>query len=168
MNESATTQTNIMRYDFADYLDTSITDDAEYHLMNVGFTSLGESPSAEEDTVQYVGEGASTTTIKSYQGEFPYESEVIKEQECTTRLFETGRNQDKGSEAMFNYIRVELWNKASSGDTSFKARKFRVSNVVSDFGAEPGKLIVSGSLKQVGDFVDGTFDTSTRTFTATV
>lgn len=168
MNEEAKIQTNIMRYQFADYLNTSSSTTPEYHLMNVGFTSLGESPSAQEDTVQYVGQVASTTTVQSYQAEFPYEAELIKEQECTIKLFETARNQKTGSEAMFDYVRVEMWNKVGETGTSYKARKFSVSNVVDEFGAEPGKQTVSGSLKQVGDFVDGTFDTSTRTFTENV
>src|SRR5574344_795622 len=109
MNESATTQTNVMRHQFADYLNTGTTETPENHLMNVGFTSLGESPNAQEDTVQYVGQNSSTTTVQSYQDEFAYESELIIEQECTLKLFETGREQKTGSDAMFDYYRVELW-----------------------------------------------------------
>jgi hypothetical protein len=160
---------NIMRHQFADYLNVaSDSQEEKYKLMNTGFTSLGESPSAEEESVQYVGDKASTTKVKSYKAEFPYESELIEEEECTLALFDTGRNQKTGNEAMFDYVRVELWNKAGEDDNSYKARKFKVSNVVDEFGADPGYETVSGSLKQVGDFTDGTFNITTNKFTPTL
>ena len=156
---------NIMRYQFADYLDTSNSAETEeYNLMNTGFTSLGENPNAQEETKQYIGDKASSSTVTGYQTEFPYEAELIKSEKCTEALFDTARNQKTGSQAQFNYIRVELWN-AGTTDGTFKARKFKVSNVPDELGAEPGDQTVSGTLKQVGDFVDGTFAVATKTFT---
>lgn len=167
MNENATAQTNIMRHEFADYLNTSKTDE-EYHLMNTGFTSLGQSFGAQEESVQYVGDPNSTSTVNSYQTEFPYETELIKEQECTLALYETGDSQLIGSKAMFDYVRVRLWEPVTGQENIFKAKKYKVSNVPSDGPSEPGKAKMSGSLKQVGKFVDGTFNVETRKFTESV
>ena len=163
---------NIMRYQFADYLDVNGVNGSEedYHLMNTGFTSLGENPNTQEETKQYVGDKASSSKITGYQTEFPYEAELIKDEKCTNALFDTVRNQKTGAAAQFNYVRVELWNPSSTeeGTTTYKARKFKVTNVPDELGAEPGAETISGSLKQNGDFVDGTFNVSTLTFTANV
>lgn len=156
---------NIMRYQFADYLDTSASETEEYNLMNTGFTSLGENPNTQEDTKQYIGDKSSSSKVTGYQAEFPYEAELIADEKCTEALFDTVRNQQIGPKAQFNYVRVELWNKSGDTDGVFKARKFKVSNVPDELGAEPGAQTISGTLKQVGDFVDGTFAIATKTFT---
>lgn len=55
---------------------------------------------------------------------------------------------------------------APEKSNTFKARKFRVSIEVSSTEGEGGSIVkMSGNLNAVGDFVDGTFDTSTKTFT---
>lgn len=159
---------NVMRYQFADYLNTSNTGEAEYNLMNTGFTSLGENPNTQEETKQYVGDKSSSSTVTGYQTEFPYEAELIASEKCTEALFDTVRNQKTGSSAQFDYIRVELWNKSGDTDGVYKARKFKVTNVPDELGAEPGAQTISGTLKQVGDFVDGTFTVSSKTFTPNV
>lgn len=156
---------NIMRYQYADYLDTSASETEEYNLMNTGFTSLGENPNTQEETKQYVGDKASSTKVTGYQAEFPYDAELIESEACTEALYDTVRNQKTGSDAQFNYVRVELWRKSEETDGVFKARKFKVSNVPDELGAEPGPQTISGSLKQIGDFVDGTFAVATKTFT---
>lgn len=155
---------NVMRYQFADYLGIPTSGgETTYHLMNTGFTSLGENPNTQEETKQYVGDKSSSTTVTGYQAEFPYEAELIKSEACTEALFDTVRNQKTGSDAQFDYIRVELWNQTGSADT-YNARKFKVTNVPDELGAEPGAQTISGTLKQVGDFVDGTFTVSAKTF----
>ena len=48
----------------------------------------------------------------------------------------------------------------------YPARKFLVAVEVSDFKGNGGEtVIVSGNLNAVGDFTEGYFDTSTKTFT---
>ena len=50
----------------------------------------------------------------------------------------------------------------------YQARKFRVSNEVSKFSGDGGeKIKVEGSLNAIGKVVQGTFNVSTKTFTAT-
>ena len=87
---------NVMRYQFTDYLNTSSTGEAEYNLMNTGFTSLGENPNTQEETKQYVGDKSSSSTVTGYQTEFPYEAELIASEKCTEALFDTVRNQKTG------------------------------------------------------------------------
>ena len=93
------TQTNIMRYHVADYLNVSTTSTADYKLMGVGFSSLNESPSAEEDEKIYINMKSASTKVKSYNTEFAFEAELIKEEEATMWLYDVGRNQKTGADA---------------------------------------------------------------------
>jgi hypothetical protein len=160
---------NIMRYDVADYMDVSSEQDgSDYALLGAGVNSLNESPNAQESTKTYVNDKNSTTITRSYQTEFSFEAELIVEEEALMKIYDIARNQKTGSDAQVNYVRVELFEAVEGQANTYKARKFVTSVVVTDIaGAGGEELVESGSLKAVGDFVDGTFNTSTRTFTAT-
>ena len=71
-----------------------------------------------------------------------------------------------GMEAEMDYVRVELFRKAEQKENEFAARKFRVAVEVSSCSGAGGEVVkVSGNLNSVGDFVDGTYNTVTATFT---
>lgn len=154
----------IKRNMIADYLKINGT----YELMGAGFTKLDENPNAQTETVNYIHEVTSTSSIESYQTQFPYDSHLIKSQKAVMALYNTGRNHDTGSDAEFEYVRVDLFQPTTSGEGEdcYLARLFRVSNEVSSFSGEGGKKItVSGNLNAVGDFTAGKFDTLSKTFT---
>lgn len=155
----------IQRHQFADYLNCGTTEVPDFRLMGTGFTSLNESPNAQTNTKKYVNEKSSTTSITQYQTEFAYDADLIASEEAITTLYEIGRNHKTGSDAVLEYVRVELWDPATENSTNeFKARKFFVANSVSDISGDDD-MQVSGTLHAQGDPVDGTFNVSTRTFT---
>ncbi len=158
----------VKRYNIADYLNTDKTGSKEeFALMGVGFNTLDENPNAQTDTKTYISEKASSSVIKSYQPQFPFDSDLIKEEAAVMALYNVGRNQLCGAEAEFDYVRVELFQPGESENT-FKARKFKVSVEISSYSGAGGETVtVSGNLNAVGDFIDGTFNTKTRTFTET-
>lgn len=81
-------------------------------------------------------------------------------------LYDVGRNQLTGADAQ-DYIRVELFKPVSGSTTAFEARKFVVAVQVDSVSGAGGEVVqMSGNLAGVDDFIDGTFDTSTKTFTA--
>ena len=157
----------IERYRFADYLNVADSEGPEeYELMGVGFTTLDENPGAQSESKIYISDRTASSSIKSYETQFSYESEIIQSEKAIMALYKTGRNHLTGSNAEFDYIRVELWDPVPEQTTQFKARKFRVANEVSSFAGAGGEaVVVSGNLNAVGDPVEGTFDTSTKTFT---
>ena len=62
-------------------------------------------------------------------------------------------------------MRVDLFDAATSG--AYKARKFRVAVEITSISGAGNEIVkVSGSLHQIGDAVQGTFNPTTRTFTA--
>ena len=156
----------IQRNMIADYLEVGEGDTKAYTLMGAGFNSLNENPTAQTVKKTYINDKSATTIIKGYETVFTFNSDLIKEEKAVMALYNVGRNQLTGSAAEFNYVRVELFNPETDGGTSYKARKFKVSAEVSNFegaGGEPIK--VTGNLNSVGDFVNGTFDVETKTFT---
>ena len=156
-------RTAVLRHMIADYLNVGTSDKPEYVLMGTGFTTLDESPGAQTDSVKYVNEKSSSSSITGYETSFAYEAEHIQEEKAVDALYMVGRNHYTGSDSEFDYIRVELWNKGT-GTNEFEARKFLVACEVSDYSGE-NKQVLKGNLNAVGDPVLGTFNTETRTFT---
>ncbi|HBF64744.1 MAG TPA: hypothetical protein DDW34_02070 [Clostridium sp.] len=156
----------VMRYDIADYLNTGTTTPS-YALMGVGFNSLDESPNAQKDSKTYIHQKSQTSTIKGYQTTFAFDTDLISSDDAVMKLYDIGRNQKTGVDAELDYVRVELFRPEGTTENTFKARKFKVAvEVASISGEGGGNVKVTGNLNGVGDFVDGTFNTETKTFTA--
>ena len=158
----------VMRYDIADFLDTGTTTPS-YALMGVGFNSLDESPNAQKDSKTYIHQKSQTSTIKGYQTAFAFDTDLISSDTAVMKLYDIGRNQKTGADAELDYVRVELFKPVPEEENTYMARKFKVAvEVASIAGEGGGNVKVTGNLNGVGDFVDGTFNTATKTFTASV
>lgn len=152
------------RHDFADYLNIQDEENPLFVLMGTGFTTLDENPGAQTSKKKYVNEAASSSSITSYETTFPFESDLIIQQEAVLALYNVGRNHYTGSDAEFQYVRVELWDKVDGKDNEFAARLFTVSAEISSISGED-EIAVSGNLNAVGDPINGTFNTVSLTFT---
>lgn len=154
----------IKRHQYADYLNIGNDITPEWVLMGAGFTTLDEEPGAQSDSVKYVNEVSASSTVTGYETSFPFEAEQIKDEKAIDALYEVGRNHYVGSQAEFEYCRVELWNPVEGGiANTFEARKFLVSAEIATFSGE-NKMLISGNLNAVGDPVLGTFGTTTMAF----
>lgn len=152
------------RYEEPDYLKVN----GVYYLMGTGFTQLDETHGAQETTKTYINDKTSTSYIKGYQREFPYNYDYIREQPAVNALRQVGRKSLTGVDAMFEYVRVDLKEPKSSDEdnTSYYARHFIVSAIPdSDTGEGASEIIGSGTLKAVGDMSVGWFDISAKEFT---
>lgn len=154
----------VQRNMIADYLDVGTSEKSDFVLMGAGFTSLDESPGAQTETKVYINDKSASTTIKSYETQFSFESELISDEKAIMALYKVGRDHSTGFEAEFDYVRVDLYETATEG--GYPARKFKVAAEISDCSGEGGEtVVVSGNLNAVGDPINGTFDVSTKTFT---
>ena len=169
MSEKDKSRNVTKRHEFADYLNVATTEEPNFALMGTGFTTLDENPGAQTKKKKYVNDKASSSSITSYETVFPFVSDLIVQQEAVLALYTVGRDHLTGSDAEFQYVRVELWDPkdgdASSGE--FAARLFVVSAEISSISGED-EIAVSGNLNAVGDPVNGTFNTKTKTFTPAV
>lgn len=152
----------VMRNQVADYL--KVAD--KFELMGVGFETLDENPNAQSVQKIYVNQSTATNYINSYQTEFPYSADMIASEKALMALYECGRNHLTGTNAMFEYVRVDLFSPVEEQTNVYKARKFIVSNeVTGNTGKGGDPMALAGTLKCVGDPVLGKFDTSAGTFT---
>lgn len=152
------------RYDYADYLNIGTSGTPDFVLMGTGFTKLDEEFGPKTESVQYINERSASSEVVSYETSFPFEADQIMDEKAINALYTVGRNHLVGSDAEFEYVRVELWN-PSDDENTYEARLFVVSAEVSDSSGE-SKMQLTGNLNAVGDPVIGTFNTVTRTFTA--
>ncbi len=156
----------VIRYQVADYLNTAASGDAAYALMGVGFNTLDENPAAKVDKTAYINDKSASGSITGYENTFAFDTQLISDDDAIAFIYDVARNQKTGADAETDYVRVELYEDAVSG--AYPARKFRVAVEVTGItGAGTEIMKVAGNLHQVGDFVDGTFNPTTRAFTAT-
>lgn len=156
----------VKRFQVADYINIGVADAESYVLMGVGFNTLDENPTAQKDSKTYIHQKAQTTQIKSYQPTFPFDSDLISDEAAVMALYDIGRNHKTGEDAELDYVRVELFKPVEDQENTFEARKFKVAVEVTGITGEGGGIMkVAGNLNGVGDFVAGTFNTNTKTFT---
>ncbi len=155
----------LIRNMIGDYLEVA----GKLELCGIGFTKLNESPGAQSDSTTYINETTSSSDIIGYETEFPYEFDAIPSQKALYTLWLDGRDHHTGDDAQHSFVKVDLFNPIgtpSKAAAEYKARKFTVSNEVSEFAGDGGqKITASGTLHAVGDPIQGKFDTVTKTFT---
>lgn len=153
----------VMRNQVADYL---MVGDS-FELMGVGFETLDENPNAQSMQKTYVNQATATNIVKSYQTEFPFSADMISSEKAIRALYKVGRDHLTGTDAMFEYVRVDLFDPEDGQTNTFQARRFIVSAEVSGNTGNGGDpLALAGTLKAVGDPELGTFVTTTKKFTA--
>lgn len=154
----------VIRYQIADYLNTTPGSTESFALMGTGFTALDEKPGAKVDKTAYVSDKSVSGTITGYENSFSFDTQLISDDAAIAFLYAIGRDQKTGTDAETDYVRVDLYGTAQSG--AYPARKFRVAVEVSQVtGAGTETVRVAGNLHQVGDFEEGTFNPSTKVFT---
>ena len=156
----------VLRNMIADYFNVGTAAEPDWVLAGTGFNTLDENPQAQIDTKAYISDRAATSIIRGYETQFPFDTDLIESEEAVLMLYKIGRNQKQGAEAEIEYVRVELF-LPGSGDNIYPARKFRAAVEVSGItGAGAEVIHVAGNLNNVGDFIDGTFNVTTKTFAA--
>ncbi|MDL2206264.1 hypothetical protein LJC33_05065 [Eubacteriales bacterium OttesenSCG-928-N13] len=155
----------VIRYEFGDYLNTGTAESPVWSLMGKGFNSLDENSQAQTDTKAYISDKEASTIVKGYQTQFPYNMDLIPEEAALMAVYKVGRNKLTGAASMFDYVRVDLYETPVEAGV-YPARKFNVSVVPdSSSGAGAEAVVTTGNLNANGDFVEGTFNITTRTFT---
>lgn len=144
----------------------------ELHYFDIGTITLGgvitqldENSNPIESEKQYIQNKSKTTKITGFANEFPITQDLVSTDAVSNYFYELFRNRKTGDDLLLDHFIVELWNEITPG--VYKARKINQSvNISSKTGAPGEQLTFSGSLKG-GEFVDGTFNISTKTFTET-
>lgn len=163
----AETNTGVVgRYQHADYIDVSGGKDSpQFELMGTGFTQINSSPAAQTTSKRYVNQKSATQSIGSYEWSAPLEFDLIRSEAAVEYIASIGENEKTGVDAETVYVQVYLEKPVASKQNTFEAKQRRVAIEISEFSDNDGEIQGSGNLLGKTDWVDGEFNTQTKTFT---
>lgn len=162
---------DIMTYDEAHYFGVPTTSGntttITYYLGGV-ITSLTESANPTESEKQYIHQKSAVTSVTGFKNEFPITMDMVKGDEVFDDFYSLFYERKTGNDLKRDHIIVELWEPISGSENTYKARKINQTVEITEANGDAGaQKQITGSLKG-GDFVYGTFNTSTKTFVETV
>lgn len=150
----------------ANYLNTAKSGgEATWSFMGLGFSQIGDSPSAKTSSKRYVHQKGETKNISGYDWSAPYTYDQIESEEAIKFINNIGENELTGDDANTDYVKVYLNRPVSDSTGEYEAYKRKVAVEVSEFSDNDGEMQGSGNLLGVTDWVKGKFNTSTKTFT---
>lgn len=154
------------RYLHPGYIDvTGGSEEPQYELLGTGVTQLDDSPSAQTTSKRYVNNKSATQRISSYEWTAPLEFDLIRSEAAIEYIASIGENEKIGAEAETNYVKVFMEKPVAEKSNTFQAKRRKVAVEVADFSDNDGEIQGSGNLLAISDWTDGTFNTTTKTFT---
>ena len=154
---------DIMVYDEAHYFSNA---ENEINLGGV-ITELTESTNPIESEKHYIHQKSATTNVTGYSNEFPITMDMVKGDAVFDDFYQIFYERKTGTDIKRDHIIVNLWEPVSGSENTYNARKItQTVSITEATGGAGEQKQMSGSLKG-GDFVYGTFNTSTKSFTPT-
>lgn len=155
------------REEFLSYLNTGNSTTPAYKLLGEGFTEITESLNPKTKEKQYVHQKNASNDVTGYAPEMSFTAEVIKDDPSCTYIAAIGRERKTGGKCVTDIVNVLSWlpGKKSGEMLAFKqTTAIKVDNAGS--GPSGESLALTGSFMYKGDPIQGSFNTSTLTFTA--
>lgn len=157
---------DIMVYDEAHYFDVGTNGTPDIELGGV-ITEMTESSNPTESEKQYIHQKSKITKTTGYSNEFPITMDMVKGDKVFENFYQKFYLRKTGNDLNIDHYIVNLWENETEANT-YKARKITQTVSITECnGAAGEQKQITGSLKG-GDFVYGTFNTSTKTFTPNV
>ena len=154
---------DVMVYDEAHYFDVGTSSASDIQLGGV-ITELTESSNPTETEKQYIHEKSKRTTTTGYSNEFPITMDMVKGDKVFENFYEKFYQRKTGNDLNIDHYIVNLWEPVAEQENTYKARKITQTVSITECnGAAGEQKQITGSLKG-GDFVYGTFNVSTKTF----
>lgn len=158
-----------MREDLRHYVDTSMNADvATYALLGDGINSLTEEMNPEEETKHYINMAKASNAVKAYQRTFEVDKEDCVEDAVQKWIDGLVDKLPTGVKAQTSFVRFRIKDAVEGSTGVYKAIKVPCTVAVASSGGDGGDYVHNViNIKQCGDDIEGTFDVSTSTFTAT-
>lgn len=154
------------RYQQPDYIDVGGgSGSPRFELLGFGVTQLDNSPSAQTTSKRYVNQKSATQSIGSYEWTAPLEFDLIRSEAAIAYIADIGENEKTGVDAETLYVKVYMNKPVASKPNTFEAKQRRVAVEIADFSDNDGEIQGSGNLLGKTDWVNGEFNTETKTFT---
>lgn len=157
-----------MRDQVRHFIDTSMGSEApSYELIGDGVESLTEEMNPEEETKHYIHMSKASNNVKSYQRTFDIDKEDCAEDGLQKWIDGLVDKLPTGASAKTSYVRLRLKDAVTGSAGVYKAIKVPCTVAVASSGGDGGDYVHNVvNVKQCGEDVQGTFDLSTKTFTA--
>lgn len=156
---------NVKSGDIAHYFDVG-TSETPAITLGIVMTDLSENSNPTETEKQYYLDKSKTTTVTGFANEFAITSDLVKNDVVSMYFYNIFRDRKMGSDAQTIHYYVDLYAPVTGSENTYNARKSVESVVIGSATQTPGEDITfDGSLKGVGDMINGTFNTETKTFT---
>lgn len=151
---------DVMEYDEAHYFGFN-----NKIVLGGVITELTESANPTESEKQYIHQKSKTSKVTGFSNEFPITMDMVKGDEVFEYIYNLFYERKVGNELNIDHYIVNLWEPVTDQTDTYKARKItQTCSITECNGAAGEQKQITGSLKG-GDFVYGTFNTSTKTFT---
>lgn len=159
--ETETTELkDIMQYDQAHYFGIN-----NKIVLGGVITEMTESANPTESEKQYIHQKSKVTKVTGFANEFPITMDMVKGDEVFEYMYGLFYERKVGSDLDVDHYIVDLWEPVAEQANTYKARKIvQTCSITECNGAAGEQKQITGSLKG-GDFVYGTFNTNTKTFT---
>jgi len=169
MPTNATQLKKVMRHMLREYYGIPATggDGYTYHYVNSGVTKFDEAGGAQTDKSAYIGDKNATTTITGYENAWAFEAQYIPNDPVSKDIRDIAVLQKTGVDCERAIVSIDL-SETPTTEGVYTARMCKVAVEATPPAAEPrGVAKMTGNMHQNGDFVEGTFNISTKTFTPT-
>lgn len=154
---------DIMQYDQAHYFGIN-----NKIILGGVITEMTESANPTEGEKQYIHQKSKVTKVTGFANEFPITMDMVKGDEVFEYMYNLFYERKVGSDLDIDHYIVDLWEPVAEQTDTYKARKIvQTCSITECNGAAGEQKQITGSLKG-GDFVYGTFNVKTKTFTENV
>ena len=155
----------IKRSQVMTFMNTTPSAAATYSLIGDGVTggSISYNPQVEEET--YIHQDSATVTVESYSPKLSLEASAVSGNAVFEFIDALRVARAVLADAQTDIVNV--WAYESGGPTAYPAEKQNVSIQVDEFGGEGGSSVkINYTVNFIGDPIPGTFNASTKAFTA--
>lgn len=159
----------VMRYQWESYMGIPTTSGGTtttvFNLIGEGFTSFPEKKNPQEYTRKYINYKTEKTDVIGYSPSIEYSCDCISDDPVVQEIVKIHDGELVGNDTHREVVSVNLW-EPGTGENVYKAYKRTYAIIPDQKGEGTNALIYTGTFKAVSDIVEGTFNTSTKTFTA--
>ncbi len=160
----ASTNELVLRCQWESYMECGEDKNKTFNLIGEGFTTFPESKNPKEYTRKYVNYKTEKSDVIGYAPSIAYSCDLITGEPCVEEIVKITDNELLGSATHRDIVSVNTWETASEGEC--KAFKRTYAIIPDGKGDGTDALIYTGTMKAVSDIQFGTFNRTTKTFTA--
>ena len=145
----------------ADYIKVN----GKYEVTKSTFTAIDQKPGAKTTKKRYIGDSSASSSITGYEPTADFEADQIINDKVIDFMVDIGKMRRTGADSETQLCQVEL-DRPGTTEGTYYARESNVSVQVDEFPDNDGERGIKGSFNYIGDPVEGTFNVTTREFTA--